>query len=194
MSNFNITKIERISSGLVKLYNGSRVVGSFSGLKTMTIGTENNRANSITFIDNMLNVFAFTVYNLSQIVGKDKTGNWTPIDPSDTSGAYEDRVYEIYEFLCDFIYTAPTEINITNTTGDLIDPSTEESIILLRRISKLLEPLATQDSQQRQRIAIDTSTVTLTTAPNTFAGIDIRFQIVDWARVAYNTGIRAKLT
>jgi hypothetical protein len=195
MSNFNITKIERISSGLVKLNNGSRVVGSFSGLKTMTIGIgSNNRAESITFIDNMLNVFAFTVYNLSQIVGKDKTGNWTPIDPSDTSGAYEDRVYEIYEFLCDFIYTAPTEINITNTTGDIIDPSTEESIILLRRIAKLLEPMGTQDAQQRQRISLDTTTITMGTAPSTFAGVDIRFQIVDWARVAYNTGIRAKLT
>lgn len=72
--------------------------------------------------------------------------------------------------------------------------ATDESVILLRRIAKLLEPLATQDSQQRQRIAIDTSTVTLTTAPNTFAGIDIRFPITDWARVSYNTGIRAKLT
>jgi hypothetical protein len=194
MSNFNITKIERISSGLVKLYNGSRVVGSFSGLKTMTIGTENNRANSITFIDNMLNVFAFTVYNLSQIVGKDKTGNWTPIDPSDTSGAYEDRVYEIYEFLCDFIYTAPTEINIVDSTGDIINPAQDETIILLRRISKLLEPLATQDSQQRQRVTIDSSAVGFTTFPSTYGGVDGRWQIIDWARTAYNTGIRANIT
>jgi hypothetical protein len=192
MSNFNITKIERISSGLVKLYNGSRVVGSFSGLKTMTIGIgSNNRAESITFIDNMLNVFAFTVYNLSQIVGKDKTGNWTPIDPTDTSGAYEDRVYEIYEFLCDFIYTAPTEINITDSTGDIIDPSTDESVILLRRISKLLEPMATQDANQRQRIAI--SSVEVGMPVSSYGGVDSRFQIVDWARTAYNTGIRSNL-
>jgi hypothetical protein len=192
MSNFNITKIERISSGLVKLYNGSRVVGSFSGLKTMTIGIgSNNRAESITFIDNMLNVFAFTVYNLSQIVGKDKTGNWTPIDPTDTSGAYEDRVYEIYEFLCDFIYTAPTEINITDSTGDIIDPSTEESIILLRRISKLLEPMATQDAAQRQRIAI--GSVEAGIPVSSYGSVDPRFQIIDWARTAYNTGIRSNL-
>lgn len=195
MSNFNITKIERISSGLVKLYNGSRVVGSFSGLKTMTIGIgSNNRAESITFIDNMLNVFAFNVYNLTQIVGKDKTGNWTPIDPSDTSGAYEDRVYEIYEFLCDFIYTAPTEINIVDSTGDIINPAQDETIILLRRISKLLEPMATQDPLQRLRVNISAADVGIVTNPTTMASVDTKFMIADWARTAYNTGIRAKLT
>ena len=72
--------------------------------------------------------------------------------------------------------------------------ASDESVILLRRISKLLEPMATQDAQQRQRVAIDTSTVTLTTAPASFAGVDIRFQIADWARTAYNTGIRANIT
>ena len=72
--------------------------------------------------------------------------------------------------------------------------ASDESVILLRRISKLLEPLATQDGQQRQRIAIDSSTVTLTTAPASFASVDARFSIADWARTAYNTGIRAKLT
>lgn len=198
MSNFNITKIERISSGLVKLYNGSRVVGSFSGLKTMTIGLgSNNIAASITFIDNMLNVFAFNVYNLIQIVGKDKTGNWTPIDPSDTSGAYEDRVYEIYEFLCDFIYTAPTEINITDSTGDIIDPSTEEAVILLRRIAKLLEPMGTQDANNRQRVSVDNSisgNISNVSNLNTFNNVDSRNLITDLARIAYATGIRVKLT
>ena len=72
--------------------------------------------------------------------------------------------------------------------------ASDESVILLRRIAKLLEPIGTQDGANRQRIAIDTSTVTLTTAPATLAGVDIRFQIIDWARVAYNTGIRANIT
>jgi len=72
--------------------------------------------------------------------------------------------------------------------------ASDESVILLRRIAKLLEPMATQDAQQRQRISLDTTTITMGTAPSTFAGVDIRFQIADWARTAYNTGIRAKLT
>ena len=72
--------------------------------------------------------------------------------------------------------------------------ASDESVILLRRIAKLLEPMATQDGQQRQRVAIDSSTATLTTAPASFANVDARFSIADWARTAYNTGIRAKLT
>ena len=77
-----------------------------------------------------------------------------------------------------------------------ITPATDESVILLRRIAKLLEPIGTQDSQQRQRISIDASAATLTanTTPQSFAGIDMRYSIADWARTSYNTGIRANLT
>ena len=190
----NVTKIQRLDSGLVKLYNQSNVIGAFSGLKTLTIGYENGKAKTINFVDSVLNLFSFYVYNLTTINGKDKDSTWSSIDPSDTSGAYETKVYEVYDFLCDFIYTAPTEINITDSAGDIINPSQDETIILLRRIAKILEPIGTQDAQQRQRISLDTTTITMGTAPSTFAGVDIRFQIIDWARVAYNTGIRAKLT
>jgi hypothetical protein len=72
--------------------------------------------------------------------------------------------------------------------------ASDESVILLRRISKLLEPLATQDGQQRQRVTIDSSVVQLTTNPTAMGNVDTRFMIADWARTAYNTGIRAKLT
>lgn len=190
----NVTKIQRIDSGLVKIYNQSNVIGAFSGLKTLTIGYENGKPKTINFIDSVLNLFSFYVYNLTTINGKDKDSTWSSVDPSDTSGAYETKVYEVYDFLCDFIYTAPTEINITDSAGDIINPAQDETIILLRRIAKILEPIGTQDAQQRQRISLDTTTITMGTAPSTFAGVDIRFQIIDWARVAYNTGIREKLT
>lgn len=72
--------------------------------------------------------------------------------------------------------------------------ASDESVILLRRIAKLLEPMGTQDGANRQRIAIDSSVATLNTNTQTFANIDPRFQIIDWARTAYNTGIRANLT
>jgi len=78
------------------------------------------------------------------------------------------------------------------------DPSanaaSDESVILLRRIAKLLEPLATQDVNNRQRVNIDAVGVTFGTNTTGYAGIDPRFQVIDWARTAYNTGIRAKLT
>lgn len=90
--------------------------------------------------------------------------------------------------------------------------SVDDQIILLRRIVKLLETTAATDPQQRQRITIDNisagltlgtittvtgvttvSTVTSVTNMTQLAGYDQRLYI-DWARTAYNTGIRAALT
>lgn len=72
--------------------------------------------------------------------------------------------------------------------------ASDESVILLRRIAKLLEPIGTQDSAQRQRISIASAEVGLTTNPTTMGSVDTRYMIADWARTAYNTGIRANIT
>ena len=72
--------------------------------------------------------------------------------------------------------------------------ASDESVILLRRIAKILEPIGTQDATQRQRITLSSTETSVSTTPTTFAGVDIRFQIADWARTAYNTGIRSNLT
>jgi hypothetical protein len=74
----------------------------------------------------------------------------------------------------------------------LANAATDESVILLRRISKLLEPMATQDAAQRQRVTISSAETGFTTS--FYGGVDARFQIADWARTAYNTGIRSNLT
>ena len=83
-----------------------------------------------------------------------------------------------------------------NLLGDL---ALDDSVILLRRIVKLLEAGANVDVANRQRVAVDaiTSGLTLTavsTVANVsqIAGYDQR-QFSDTARVAYNTGIRAGL-
>ena len=99
--------------------------------------------------------------------------------------------------------------------GDFIRSDTNESIILLRRIAQLLSPIATQDSNQRQRVTVEvmptvtvaqataaslnatvTGTVAVSAVSNIAAigGVDPRFQFVDAARTAYATGIRANLT
>jgi hypothetical protein len=104
--------------------------------------------------------------------------------------------------------------------GILKNPATEESIILLRRIVKLLEPSATQDSGQRQKVTIDSVTtsafgsmgvntavlgnsVTIgaPTFPATIAPIYIweapveqRWRVIDAARNTYSNSIRNKLT
>jgi hypothetical protein len=87
-----------------------------------------------------------------------------------------------------------------------------QQVILLRRLNKLMESQATIDSNQRQRVTIDSiASVTLPTVTtvgtvntvgttntvtntNQFAGVDLRWQWMENARVAYNTGIRSKLS
>ena len=69
--------------------------------------------------------------------------------------------------------------------------ASDESVILLRRIAKLLEPMGTQDASQRQRVAIGSSETGFTTS--FYGSVDARFQIIEWAKTNYNTGIRANL-
>jgi hypothetical protein len=52
--------------------------------------------------------------------------------------------------------------------------------------------MATQDAAQRQRVTIGAFEAGVSIA--TYGGVDPRFQIADWARTAYNTGIRSNLT
>lgn len=72
--------------------------------------------------------------------------------------------------------------------------STNESIKLLRRIVKAIEPISVQDSLQRQKVIIEgiSGSATITNV-STFANIDLRYQFIDAARTAYATGIRAKI-
>jgi hypothetical protein len=56
---------------------------------------------------------------------------------------------------------------ITDSNGNLINPSQDESIVLLRRIAKLLESNANTDPSMRQRVtiaALDNGTGTITSA------------------------------
>jgi len=99
--------------------------------------------------------------------------------------------------------------------------------VLLERICDLLEPMATQDGSQRQRVTVDALTAgqtlstvttvgtvstvssitagTISTITNpvplgnlatwgTAPGGNIEWQMIDWARGAYNEGIRSQLT
>jgi len=75
----------------------------------------------------------------------------------------------------------------------------DDTVILLRRIVKLLEASGNVDIANRQRVTLDSitagislSTVTNVGALGTLAGYDQR-QWADGARVAYNTGIRQQL-
>ena len=119
-------------------------------------------------------------------------------------------------------YIPPSDsLKVLNASGTIINPATDESVQLLRRMVKLLEPLATVDIQNRQKVTLDAAKVGLvvsqaaaaslqmtanqTTASNLnanvgtvsniagYGGVDPRYQFIDAARIAYATGIRANL-
>ena len=83
---------------------------------------------------------------------------------------------------------------------DAYTPSSDEAIVLLRRMVKLMEPLAVQDSSQRQRVTIDAGTLPTVSSVSSvaniiaFGGVDARYQYTDQARNAYANGIRANIT
>jgi hypothetical protein len=83
-------------------------------------------------------------------------------------------------------------------------PASEESIQYLKKIVQILTPLATQDTQQRQRVTVEGATITsgtITTVSTVsavsnlalYGGIDPRFQFIDAARLTYAQGIRNNL-
>jgi hypothetical protein len=88
-------------------------------------------------------------------------------------------------------YIDVKEVNLLNEDGQVINPAQDETVILLRRIAKLLEPMGTQDASQRQRVTIGSAETGFTIS--LYGGVDPRFQLIDWAKTNYNTGIRANL-
>ncbi len=88
-------------------------------------------------------------------------------------------------------YIDVKEVNLLNADGQVINPAQDETIILLRRIAKLLEPMGTQDINQRQRVTI--SSMETGISISNYGGIDVRFQMIDFAKTNYNTGIRSNL-
>jgi hypothetical protein len=115
------------------------------------------------------------------------------------------------------------QTRISKSDGTVINPSEDESLVLLRRIAKLLESSAVIDIAQRQRVICEQATAanlnvtasvsgstTATLAAATvnagqfvvgFGGqasaaaniIDSRFFLIDTARNAYANGVRQNL-
>ena len=77
-------------------------------------------------------------------------------------------------------------------------PSTDDSVVLLRRLIQLLTPIAVQDAQQRQRITIDAMSGGMTLSNlatlTTLANVDARYIQMDTARNVFANGIRQNLT
>jgi hypothetical protein len=88
---------------MVKLYNRSNVIGAFSALNSISIGYENNNARTIQFIDNG-NTISFQLFNLQQIIGSTTTVTYDPIDVTSTGPEYNNRVFEVFDFLSSEVF------------------------------------------------------------------------------------------
>lgn len=112
-------------------------------------------------------------------------------DPS-AGGAIANNVLTL-----DYNTTSMSDTDKLQIFLDNLDtPAADETVILLRRLVKLSEPLATQDSAQRQRIAVEIiPTITVGTLNNiaAYGGVDPRYQFIDAARLTYAQGIRNNL-
>lgn len=107
-------------------------------------------------------------------------------------------------------------VGVKDTTNTQVNPATDDSIVYLRRIVKLMESQAVVDSANRQRITLDSlgpSTAITTTVPvsgtvtvsgttlsagtNNIGSVNIdgqgRQMFTEIARQAYNSGIRSNL-
>ena len=97
--NVNVTKIERLSNGIIQFYNGSNVVDSFSITSSVSVGFENNLAKTIIFSNNV-KTLSFNVFNLIALYGLTSNKVYSSgVDPSSTGTTYISRLYESYAFI-----------------------------------------------------------------------------------------------
>ncbi len=103
-----------------------------------------------------------------------------------------------------------SSVKIKDTSNTEVNPATEDSMMLLRRILRQMDSLAVVDSAQRQKVTVEGATITsgtittvttvttvstLTSATNLVAlgGVDGRYLYIDTARNASANGIRGNL-
>jgi hypothetical protein len=136
------------------------------------------------------------IYNFADpIRGGTVSGNVLTLS-YDTSGMSDTDSLQIF-------YDDPAISPATETTAELLvalSEDIESSVFLLKRIAKILEPISTQDVQQRQRVIIDNiitgSIATVSTVYNmqSLGGVDYRWMMIDQARNTYANGIRNNIT
>lgn len=154
----------------------------------------NSSAKTVTFTDyssiSLESILLIVNVSVNQIIynfanpmtGGTVLGNVLTLDYPTVSMANEDKLLIYYD-------------------SDAV-PASEESLVLLRRMVRLMESLAVIDINQRQRVNVETGTLatvstvsTVNTVGNTTAlgGADARFLLIDTARNAFANGVRSKL-
>jgi hypothetical protein len=91
-------------------------------------------------------------------------------------------------------YIDVKEVNLLDENGQVINPAQDETVILLRRLLFMAQSLGSRDAAGTLRINIAGQDI-FPTIQNTvqYGGVAGNQQIADWARTAYNTGIRSNI-
>jgi hypothetical protein len=91
-------------------------------------------------------------------------------------------------------YIDVKEVGLLDENGQLINPAEDESVVLLRRLLFLSQSLSARDGNGFLKVNIGSSDIGFTVnSVNAYGGISPIQQITDWARTAYNTGIRSNI-
>jgi hypothetical protein len=89
-------------------------------------------------------------------------------------------------------YIDVKEVNLVDENGQVINPAEDESVILLRRLLFMAQSLGARDGNGylRMNLSAADSGITL----SSYGGVSPIQQIQDFARTAYNTGIRSNIS
>jgi hypothetical protein len=68
-----------------------------------------------------------------------------------------------------------------------------DAVLTLKRIAKNMESLQVVDSNQRQRVNVESQVNPVVSNILSYGGVDPRWQMIDWARTAADS-LRTKLT
>jgi len=162
------------------VFNAAAGTITFSGLPPFAL------EQILLITDVNLNIIIYNFANPATNGGT-LVGNVLTLDYN-TSALSSTDPLQIY---MDLPTTAPSD------TANAFDAVTHE---LLKSIAQSCAALNSVDAQKRLRVTVDnqpTVTTTVTTITNMAAWAEtcpIQWQIKDWARQAYNSGIRSNLT
>ena len=87
-------------------------------------------------------------------------------------------------------YIDVKEVKLLDENDQIINPAEEESVVLLRRLLFMAQSLGPRDASGYLRVNVSGSD---NVAIASIGGVASLEQVRDWARTAYNTGIRSNI-
>lgn len=96
-------------------------------------------------------------------------------------------------------YIDTKQVQLKDDAGSIMNPASDEALILLRKLIQLTQSLSVIDSAQRQRVVIDTMPTSFTVSGTvnsqvTLVGnVDPRQQFQDTGRMMFGTSIRSNI-